>query len=307
MIRPLLSALLRAIATLFLTLTFTFVILRLAGDPLQALLPPDTPAIIIEMKRVEWGLDQPLHVQFFSYIGHILVGDFGISLENGQSALKLVLAKVPATLELMGTALLVATLLGSLLGVLAALRRGTLFDRLVMTFAVLMHSMPGFLIAILLIQLFAVALRWLPSGGGSTPSHLVMPALVVGLANAGAIARFVRSSVLEILGQKHVLAARARRLDMPAVIFRHVLPNASLPVLTLLGFLVGGMIGGAAIVETVYAWPGVGRFMVAAVGRRDLAVVQTIVILVSVTMIIANLVIDVLVVTIDPRLRKRAA
>ncbi len=219
----------------------------------------------------------------------------------------LVLSKVPATLELMGAALVVALGAGVPLGILAAQNRGSLIDRLVMGLAVLTHSLPNFLVAILLIQLFAVSLRLLPSGGGSTPAHLVMPVLVIGLANAGIIARFVRSSALEVLGQRYILAARAKRIGERAVLLQHVMPNAALPLLTMLGFLVGGMIGGAAVVETVYAWPGVGRFLVSSVAQRDLNIVQTIVILITATMVSANLLIDFLYILADPRLRHRAA
>ncbi|MDE1990865.1 MAG: ABC transporter permease [Rhizobiaceae bacterium] len=297
----------RAVVTLFLAVTFTFIILRVSGDPLHSLLPVETPPEVVAMMRQQWGLDQPLYVQYFSYLGHLLRGDFGTSLENGQNALLLVLSKVPATLELMGAALVLALGIGVPLGILAAQNRGSLIDRFVMALAVLTHSLPNFLVAILLIQLFAVSLRLLPSGGGSTSAHLVMPALVIGLANAGIIARFVRSSALEVLGQRYILAARAKRIGERAVLLQHVMPNAALPLLTMLGFLVGGMIGGAAVVETVYAWPGVGRFLVASVAQRDLNIVQTIVLLITATMVSANLLIDFLYILADPRLRHRAA
>ena len=307
MFQAVMRALLRAVVTLFLAITFTFIILRVSGDPLHSLLPVETPPEVVALMRQQWGLDQPLYIQYFSYLGHLLRGDFGTSLQNGQNALALVLSKVPATLELMGAALVVALGAGVPLGILAAQNRGSLIDRLVMGLAVLTHSLPNFLVAILLIQLFAVSLRLLPSGGGSTPAHLVMPVLVIGLANAGIIARFVRSSALEVLGQRYILAARAKRIGERAVLLQHVMPNAALPLLTMLGFLVGGMIGGAAVVETVYAWPGVGRFLVSSVAQRDLNIVQTIVILITATMVSANLLIDFLYILADPRLRHRAA
>ncbi len=307
MLQSILRAFLRALVTLFLAMTFTFVILRVSGDPLHSLLPIETPPEVVALMRRQWGLDQPLYIQYFSYLGHLLHGDFGTSLLNGQDALTLVLSKVPATLELMGAALLLAFGAGVPFGILAARNRGGLIDRFVMALAVLMHSLPNFLIAILLIQLFAVSLRLLPSGGGLTLAHLVMPVLVIGLYNAGIIARFVRSSVLEVLGQRFILAARSKRIGERAVLWQHVMPNAALPLLTMLGFLVGGMIGGAAVVETVYAWPGVGRFLVSSVAQRDLNVVQTIVLLITLTMVSANLIIDCLYILADPRLRHRSA
>ena len=296
MFQAVFRALLRAAVTLFLAVTFTFIILRVSGDPLHSLLPIETPPEVVAIMRQQWGLDQPLYTQYFSYLGHLLRADFGTSLVNGQNALTLVFSKVPATLELMGAALVVAFGAGVPLGILAAQNRGSLIDRFVMALAVLMHSLPNFLIA-----------RLLPSGGGSTATHLVMPVLVIGLYNAGIIARFVRSSTLEVLGQRYILAARAKRIGERAVLWQHVMPNAALPLLTMLGFLIGGMIGGAAVVETVYAWPGVGRFLVSSVAQRDLNVVQTIVILVTATMVSANLLIDFLYILADPRLRHRAA
>jgi peptide/nickel transport system permease protein len=307
MFQAIMRALLRAVVTLFLAITFTFIILRISGDPLHSLLPVETPPEVVALMRQQWGLDQPLYIQYFSYLGHLLRGDFGTSLENGQNALTLVLSKVPATLELMGASLVVALVVGVPLGILAAQNRGSLVDRFVMALAVLTHSLPNFLVAILLIQLFAVSLHLLPSGGGSAPAYLVMPVLVIGLANAGIIARFVRSSALEVLGQRYILAARAKRIGERAVLLLHVMPNAALPLLTMLGFLVGGMIGGAAVVETVYAWPGVGRFLVSSVAQRDLNIVQTIVILITATMVSANLLIDFLYILADPRLRHRTA
>jgi len=307
MLQSILRAFLRALVTLFLAMTFTFVILRVSGDPLHSLLPIETPPEVVALMRQQWGLDQPLYIQYFAYLGHLLRGDFGTSLLNGQDALALVMSKVPATLELMGAALILAFGAGVPLGILAARNRGGLVDRFVMALAVLMHSLPNFLIAILLIQLFAVSLRILPSGGGSTMAHLVMPVLVIGLYNAGIIARFVRSSVLEVLGQRYILAARAKRIGERALLWRHIMPNAALPLLTMLGFLVGGMIGGAAVVESVYAWPGVGRFLVSSVAQRDLNIVQTIVLLITATMVAANLMIDCFYILADPRLRHRAS
>ncbi|ASW10305.1 ABC transporter permease [Rhizobium sp. 11515TR] len=307
MLQSILRAFLRALVTLFLAMTFAFVILRVSGDPLHSLLPIETPPEVVALMRQQWGLDQPLYIQYFAYLGHLLRGDFGTSLLNGQDALALVLSKVPATLELMGAALVLAFGAGVPFGILAARNRGGLIDRFVMALAVLMHSLPNFLIAILLIQLFAVSLRILPSGGGSTMAHLVMPVLVIGLYNAGIIARFVRSSVLEVLGQRFILAARAKRIGESALLWRHVMPNAALPLLTMLGFLVGGMIGGAAVVESVYAWPGVGRFLVSSVAQRDLNIVQTIVLLITATMVTANLLIDCLYILADPRLRHRVS
>lgn len=297
------GSLLRAILTVFLVVTFTFVMLRISGDPMTSLLGVEAPPQVVDMLRQQWGLDRPVAEQYFTYLGRMLSGDFGTSLRSGQDALAIIIEKVPATLRLMAAALVLALAVGVPLGIVAARYRGGVVDRAVISLAVLTHSVPTFLTGILLIQLFAVKLRLLPSGGGATLAHMVMPTLVIGLYNAGVIARFVRSSALEVSGQRYILAARAKRVSEWGIIVRHVMPNAALPLLTLLGFLLGGMIGGSAVVEAVYAWPGVGLLLISSVASRDVAVVQAIVILITVAMVSANLLVDFLYVMADPRLR----
>jgi len=304
-IRVLLTNLARGLLAIVLTVTFVFVILRVAGDPLTMILPLEASQEQVAATRAEWGLDQPLYVQYASYVTKLLTGDFGRSNADGRPALSVVLEKTPATMVLMATGMTLALVLGIGTGMLAAFYRGSVIDRAIMGGAVLVHAMPGFLLCIFAVLLFAVQLGWLPSGGGSTPLHLIMPALVIGLSAAGVIARFVRSSALEVLGQNYIRVASIKPLPRWYLFAFHVMPNASLPLLTLVGFLLGGMIGGAAIVESVFAWPGIGRFLVTAVAKRDLATVQTIVILVSVTMVTANLVADLLYTVVDPRLRNR--
>lgn len=299
MLNTLFGSALRALLTVFLAVTFTFVMLRISGDPMTSLLGVETPPQVIEILRQQWGLDRPVTEQYFTYLGRIVTGDFGTSLRSGQDALAMIMEKLPATLRLMAASLAV----GIPLGIVAAHYHGRIVDRTVIGLAVLTHSIPTFLTGILLIQLFAVQLRILPSGGGATLAHMVMPALAIGLYNAGVIARFVRSSVLEVIGQRYILAARAKRVSEWGLIVRHVMPNAALPLLTLFGFLLGGMIGGSAVIEAVFAWPGVGLLLINSVAARDVAVVQAIVILITVAMVSANLFVDFLHVMIDPRLR----
>ncbi|MEQ9914273.1 ABC transporter permease [Pectobacterium polaris] len=303
MLNTLFGSALRAVVTVFLAVTFTFVMLRISGDPMTSLLGVETPPQVIEILRQQWGLDRPVSEQYFTYLGRIVTGDFGTSLRSGQDALAMIMEKIPATLRLMAASLVLALAVGIPLGVVAAHYRGGGIDRAVIGLAVLTHSIPTFLTGILLIQLFAVQLRILPSGGGATLAHMVMPALAIGLYNAGVIARFVRSSVLEVIGQRYILAARAKRVSEWGLIVRHVMPNAALPLLTLFGFLLGGMIGGSAVIEAVFAWPGVGLLLINSVAARDVAVVQAIVILITVAMVSANLFVDFLHVMIDPRLR----
>ncbi|RUR96773.1 ABC transporter permease [Pectobacterium polaris] len=303
MLNTLFGSALRAVVTVFLAVTFTFVMLRISGDPMTSLLGVETPPQVIDILRQQWGLDRPVSEQYFTYLGRIVTGDFGTSLRSGQDALAMIMEKIPATLRLMAASLVLALAVGIPLGIVAAQYRGGVIDRAVIGLAVLTHSIPTFLTGILLIQLFAVQLRILPSGGGATLAHMVMPALAIGLYNAGVIARFVRSSVLEVIGQRYILAARAKRVSEWGLIVRHVMPNAALPLLTLFGFLLGGMIGGSAVIEAVFAWPGVGLLLINSVAARDVAVVQAIVILITVAMVSANLFVDFLHVMIDPRLR----
>ncbi|MFP9529748.1 ABC transporter permease [Pectobacterium brasiliense] len=303
MLNTLFGSALRALLTVFLAVTFTFVMLRISGDPMTSLLGVETPPQVIEILRQQWGLDRPVTEQYFTYLGRIVTGDFGTSLRSGQDALAMIMEKLPATLRLMAASLVLALAVGIPLGIVAAHYHGRIVDRTVIGLAVLTHSIPTFLTGILLILLFAVQLRILPSGGGATLAHMVMPALAIGLYNAGVIARFVRSSVLEVIGQRYILAARAKRVSEWGLIVRHVMPNAALPLLTLFGFLLGGMIGGSAVIEAVFAWPGVGLLLINSVAARDVAVVQAIVILITVAMVSANLFVDFLHVMIDPRLR----
>ncbi|MEQ9875015.1 ABC transporter permease [Pectobacterium brasiliense] len=303
MLNTLFGSALRALLTVFLAVTFTFVMLRISGDPMTSLLGVETPPQVIDILRQQWGLDRPVTEQYFTYLGRIVTGDFGTSLRSGQDALAMIMEKLPATLRLMAASLVLALAVGIPLGIVAAHYHGRIVDRTVIGLAVLTHSIPTFLTGILLIQLFAVQLRILPSGGGTTLAHMVMPALAIGLYNAGVIARFVRSSVLEVIGQRYILAARAKRVSEWGLIVRHVMPNAALPLLTLFGFLLGGMIGGSAVIEAVFAWPGVGLLLINSVAARDVAVVQAIVILITVAMVSANLFVDFLHVMIDLRLR----
>ncbi|ARA75255.1 ABC transporter permease [Pectobacterium brasiliense] len=303
MLNTLFGSALRALLTVFLAVTFTFVMLRISGDPMTSLLGVETPPQVIDILRQQWGLDRPVTEQYFTYLGRIVTGDFGTSLRSSQDALAMIMEKLPATLRLMAASLVLALAVGIPLGIVAAHYHGRIVDRTVIGLAVLTHSIPTFLTGILLIQLFAVQLRILPSGGGATLAHMVMPALAIGLYNAGVIARFVRSSVLEVIGQRYILAARAKRVSEWGLIVRHVMPNAALPLLTLFGFLLGGMIGGSAVIEAVFAWPGVGLLLINSVAARDVAVVQAIVILITVAMVSANLFVDFLHVMIDPRLR----
>ncbi len=293
----------RTALTLWLVVTFVFVVLRTSGDPLVSLLPADSEPEVIEHYRTLWGLDRPLPVQYLRYMAAVFQGDFGISLRDTRPVIDLVTERVPATALLGFVALALALAVGVPLGILAAVRRNTLLDRLTMAFAVLGFAIPNFFFGILMILTFSLTLRWLPSSGTGTAWHLIMPACTLGLATAGALARFTRSSMLEVLRRPYMRTAQAKGVAPGGRILRHALPNAAIPVVTVVGFSLGGLIGGAIVTETVFAWPGVGRLLVSAVAARDLAVVQGLVLLIAATMVIANLVVDLLYGLLDPRIR----
>lgn len=303
--RFLLSKLLRTVLTLLIVVTAVFVVLRTAGDPLLVLLPSDTDPAVVELYRARWGLDRPMLEQYGYYLSSVARGDLGRSLRDGRDAIDVVLERLPKTLELGAAALALAMLIGIPAGILAALRRGTLIDRAVMLAAVLGYSLPTFFLGVLLILLFSLTLRWLPSSGTGTVLHLVMPAITLGTFIAASIARFTRSAMLDVLGQPYMRTARAKGLPQLIRILRHALPNAAIPIVTLLGMTIGHLIAGAVVIETVFAWPGIGRLTVTSVAARELAVVQAIVLLVAVAMITANLVVDLLYGWLDPRLRAR--
>jgi peptide/nickel transport system permease protein len=297
---------LRALLTLWIVVTLTFVVLRTSGDPAIVILGADaTPEMIANFHR-DWGLDRPVPVQYASYLLHILDGDFGNSFLDGRPALTVVGERLPRTLQLSGLGFLLMLAIGIPAGVVAALNRGGLIDRLVVAAAVVGHSVPSFFLAILLILLLAVRWHLLPSGGANGTGAIIMPAITIAAGGAGVITRFTRAAVLDALRQPFVQAVLARGVNWRQTVRGHVMPNAAIPIVTMIGFLLGALVAGAVITETVFAWPGVGRLIITSVSRRDLAVVQCIVLLVATTMVMANLAVDLLYVWLDPRMRAAA-
>ena len=294
----------RMFATLLVVALAIFFMTRFSGDPVSILAGPDASPEQIQQLNERWGFDRPLHEQLISYLTGIVRGDFGLSIRTYQPALDMFLERAPATLTLGLTSLALSILIGMPLGIIAAVNQHSAFDRFVMTLAVLGFSMPNFFLGILFILLFSLHLHWLPSFGSGTPAHLIMPAATLGLASAGAIARFSRSCMLDVLNQPYIAAARARGIRRERRTIIHALPNASIPIVTILGLRFGDLIAGAIIVETVFAWPGVGRLLASSVAARDLSVVQVIVLATALTMINSNLAVDLLYGLLDPRVRR---
>lgn len=293
----------RAALTIAMVVTFAFIVLRLSGDPAQIIMGADAPPEAVEAFRAAWGLDEPIWFQYLSYFWAILQGDLGRSMRDGRDAIVLVTERIPATLALTVPALAIKICLGIPAGIYAALHRNSLADRMVMIIAVAGFTVPSFVLGLLLVLVFAVQLGWLPSGGQESWRHGILPVITLGLGGAAVLARFTRSAMLEVLGQPYIRTASAKGVPWRAVVTGHALPNAAIPTVTIIGFMVGTLIAGAVVVESVFSWPGVGRLLVVAVANRDLAVVQCILLLVAITMVCANLIVDLLYGLLDPRLR----
>lgn len=307
MLRFWLIKILRTLLTLWLVVTFAFVVLRTSGDPVVALLGADAMPDEVEQFRRAWGLDQPLIVQYFNYIGQMATGQFGTSLRDHRPVIQIIAERLPATLQLGLVAFVLAAVIGITAGIIAALRRGGLIDRAIMALAVFGFALPNFFLGILLILLFSLTWQILPSSGTGTWKHLVMPAITLATFTAGSLARFTRSAMLEVLEKPYMRAAAAKGVPFWKRVLFHAFPNAAIPIVTVVGLNLGQLVAGAIVVETVFAWPGIGRLLVVAVSQRDLAVVQGLVLVIAVTMVLANLAVDLIYGVLDPRIREAAA
>jgi peptide/nickel transport system permease protein len=281
-----------------------FVILRVVpGDPAKMLLPEGAPQSAVDELNRHLGLHEPLHVQYGLFLKSVFQGDFGQSFQYRAPALRVVTERLAATVQLALAALLITVLVGGSLGIVAAVRRGTRYDYASTILAVLGQSLPNFWLGIMLILLFGVALRWLPTSGFETWRHLILPAVTLAAFPMALVARLTRSSMLEILGRDFIRTGRAKGLAERAVILRHALRNAAVPLLTVVGLQIGTLLGGAVITESVFAWPGMGKLVVDAIFFRDFPVVQTVLILSATIFVVINLLVDLLYTVIDPRIR----
>ncbi len=291
-----------AALTILGVVTIVFILQRTTGDPIATLLPPDVPLEEQAKLRTALGLDQPIHVQYGKFLAGLVRGDLGYSYRQGAPALGLVLERVPSTFKLASAGMLVAMAIGMPAGVLAAVYRGTVGDRIVMSLALVGQAMPVYWTGILLILVFSVRLRWLPAISNGGFVSMIMPALAVGAYSAARIARMTRSSMLEVLRMDYVRTARSKGLRNSAVITEHALRNALIPIVTVLGMEFGSLMGGSVIVESVFAWPGVGRLAVNAIMGRDYPVVQAVVVVVSAIFVLINLGVDLTYGLLDPRI-----
>ena len=297
----------RALVTLVVAASLVFMFIRFSGDPAAALAPPDAPQEVIDQYAKAMGLDKPLWQQYAAYFGGLLTGDFGYSIHTGRAASDLFLERLPFTLKLGGAALQIAIATGVPLGAIAALNRKSLIDRGVMAFSVFAFAMPNFLFGLLVILIGALVFKTYLGGAAGAGSLLgvLPPAFTLGLAAMGSFARFARSSLLETINMPFMRAAEARGIPFMRRLIRHAAPNAAIPLVTLIGLSLGALIAGSVVTEQVFAWPGVGQLLVRSVATRDIATVQFIVLAVAFTMVLANLIVDLLYLVIDSRIRAK--
>lgn len=299
-----LARLLSALVVIFGVLCLVFFLIHwVPGDPVEVMLGESARAADREALRQALGLDRPLLVQFLHYLNGLLHFDLGTSLHSQRPIGEILLERLPATVELTLAALLVAVLVAFPLGVLSAVRKDTLWDHLAMGVSLGGVAIPNFLLGPLLILLFSLWLGWFPVSGRDGPASLVLPALTLGSALAAILSRMLRASLLEVLSEDYIRTARAKGLAPRAVIWKHALRNALLPVITLLGLQLGALLAGAVITEVVFAWPGIGQLVIEAIQRRDYPLVQASVLLISLVYVVVNTLTDVAYVLADPRLR----
>lgn len=284
--------------------TIVFVVSRLLGDPAVLLLPIGASEAQLQELRTQLGLDQPLLQQYLTFLFNALRGDFGQSFQFGRPALDVVFERLPATAMLAGSALAIGILIGGMAGALAAIYRGSLIEAGVLLVALLGQATPSFWLGIMLILFFAVQLGWLPTGGYGTWQNLVLPAVTLACFTTASIARLLRSSMLDVMRDDYVRTAYAKGLGPRRVFTWHVGRNSLIPVVTMTGILAGELLGGAAVTETVFGWPGVGRLIVQAIETKDFPVVQAGVAIVAAIFVAVNLLVDLLYTLIDPRIRQ---
>ena len=303
MLRYIIKRLLQTILVLFLVVTLVFVLMRCIGDPTKLLVSPEGSYEDIENIKAALGLDKPVYVQYIDYMRGIVTGDFGSSYYYNRPVTDLIFEHLPATLLLAGVAVVIAVPLAILFGVIAAVKRNTFLDNIVTTLSIAGRSLPSFWLWLLLVLLFSVFWKVLPPSGYGQPNQLIMSAITLAAGLCASITRFTRSSMLEVIRQDYMTTARAKGVYEKKVILHHGLRNALLPVVTMLGLQVGHLLGGSVVVESIFAWPGIGRMMVSAILTYDYPLVQACSLTMAVVFALVNFVTDMLYTVIDPRIR----
>ncbi len=292
------------LVVILLAVSIVFLLMNMTGDPVRMMLPPEATEAEVELVRESMGLDKPLIVRYFIFLGNFLTGDFGDSLAwKGRTALEVVLSRLPATISLSLISIGWSTVLALVLGMVSAKRNHRLPDKIIGFVTLLGQTAPGFWIGLMLIIVFSVQLKLLPPTGSGSWLHYIMPAFVMGLNPLARNTRFVRSCMLETLSQDYITLARAKGMSSQIIMYKHALRNIAIPLVTSFGQMLPGILGGSAIIETVFAWPGVGYLLVESIGSRDFPVVQCAVCFIAVAFVAINLCIDLLYGVLDPRIK----
>ncbi len=303
MLRFFLWRLSRALVTMFFVLLIAFLTVRFSGDPLESMFPEGVTIEQAEALYRRWNLDLPLAEQFAIYLGHILTGDFGRSLFSEEKVWKMYADRLPATLSVGALALVVAIAIGIPLGAISALKRGSVAERSLMGIAFLGYAVPHFVLGIGLILCFGYYWRLLPTSGLESPAHYILPVLTLAVPMIAGVARFMRAAMLDTIGKPYVMTAASKGLHEGAIARRHVLRNAMIPLITVLGLEIAGLINGSVFVEAVYSLPGVGRVLISSVEQRDFPVLQMGVIAYAGIVVFINLFVDLAYMLADPRVR----
>ncbi|MEK5163669.1 ABC transporter permease [Paenibacillus sp. FSL R5-0527] len=303
MAKYLIRSLLQVIPVLLIITLIVFILVHVTGDPVSMLLPDTATPEDREVLRVALGLDQPVWVQYKIFVSNLLQGDFGDSFRYGQTALPIVLERLPASFELAAASMAVACCLSIPLGIWSAVRRNSFLDLLISGISVLGKAMPSFWVGIMLILLISVELEWTPVSGRGGLSHLILPALTLGSGIAAEMTRLIRSSFLDIIGQDYIRTARSKGLREIIVLGKHALRNALIPVVTISGLQFTNLLSGSLVTETVFSWPGMGQLLVQAINTHDMAIIQAAVFVIAFIVILINLFTDITYKLLDPRIK----
>ncbi|BBB47551.1 ABC transporter permease [Pelolinea submarina] len=301
--RYVVKRLIQTVFVLFIISTFVFLLLRAVGDPARLMVSPESTLESIDDLRRKLGLDRPLIEQYGSYMYGIIRGDFGNSYTYDRPALELIKMHIGPTLQLTLVSLLISLPMGLILGCISAIKRYSIFDNIATVLAVFSRAIPSFWLGIMMILVFSIRLKLLPPSGYGSPRQILMPALALGTSMAAVVARLTRSSMLEVLGSDFIRTARGKGLKERVVIIRHALHNALIPVVTIVGLQMGNLLGGSIIIETIFAWPGIGNLLVESINEFDFPVIQATVFIIAVFFVIINLITDFTYVVIDRRIR----
>lgn len=303
MLNYLIKRLIQSVFVLFGITLVVFVVLHLSGDPVQLMVPPTASQAEVDALRQKMGFNDPIYLQYYRFLINIIHGDFGESYYYNEPAMKIVLERFPATVELSFSAMLIALLVAIPAGIISAVNRNGGIDAFIRLFALMGQCIPSFWLGIIFILLFSVNLHWLPTGGNNGIASLILPAVTLGMFSAASITRVLRSSMIEILGKEFIIVAWAKGLPQKVVILKHAFKNAFSSMMTIVGMQFAGLLGGSVIIETVFAWPGVGRLIVQSIVNNDFMVVEATVMLLASIFVLINFIVDILYCIINPRVK----